>query len=146
MTHSTRFKEGQRGREYAVRVHGGPGRSRTQAYKTECSARRKAAPCVGECLCSRVFRVSGQPVPTVRPAFVRQGFLWLQRSSGCGPRRFGSDISHRSDHRPATLVGTVTDSTGAVVPSARVAVVNKETAFRSETLTTPDRGITLSPT
>src|SRR2546427_12795421 len=35
----------------------------------------------------------------------------------------------------ATLVGTVTDTTGAVAPSARVTVVNIETAFRSETQT-----------
>ena len=33
----------------------------------------------------------------------------------------------------ATLVGTITDSSGARVPAARVAVVNVETSFRSET-------------
>src|SRR5712692_8785466 len=37
----------------------------------------------------------------------------------------------------ATLVGTVTDSSGAVVPAAQVTVVNVETAFRSETQTGP---------
>ena len=35
----------------------------------------------------------------------------------------------------ATLVGTVTDGTGAVAPAARVTVVNIETSFRSETQT-----------
>jgi len=43
----------------------------------------------------------------------------------------------------ATLVGTVTDSTGAVVPAAKVAVVNKETSFRSETLTTAEGNYTV---
>jgi len=38
----------------------------------------------------------------------------------------------------ATLVGTVTDATGAVAPAARVTVVNIETAFRSETQTGPE--------
>src|SRR5882724_8889432 len=35
----------------------------------------------------------------------------------------------------ATLVGTVKDSTGAVVPGASVTVVNSQTSFRSETTT-----------
>ena len=35
----------------------------------------------------------------------------------------------------ATLVGAVRDSTGAVVPGAKVTVINTETAFRSETIT-----------
>src|SRR5438128_879249 len=35
----------------------------------------------------------------------------------------------------ATLVGTVTDTTGSVVPGAKVTVVNSETLFRSETTT-----------
>lgn len=35
----------------------------------------------------------------------------------------------------ATLVGTITDSTGARVPAAKVAVVNVETSFRSATQT-----------
>jgi len=35
----------------------------------------------------------------------------------------------------ATLVGTVTDATGAVVAAARVTVVNVETSFRSEAVT-----------
>src|SRR5260370_16239248 len=38
----------------------------------------------------------------------------------------------------ATLVGTVTDSSGAFVPAAQVAVVNVETSFRSETQTSPE--------
>src|SRR5438874_3878444 len=38
----------------------------------------------------------------------------------------------------ATLVGTVTDSTGAVLPGAKVSVVNIETSFRSETQTGPE--------
>lgn len=38
----------------------------------------------------------------------------------------------------ATLVGTVTDSTGAVAPAARVTIVNIETSFRSETQTGPE--------
>jgi hypothetical protein len=38
----------------------------------------------------------------------------------------------------ATLVGSVTDTTGAVVPAARVTVVNTETSFRSETQTSPE--------
>jgi hypothetical protein len=35
----------------------------------------------------------------------------------------------------ATLVGAVRDATGAVVPAAKVTVVNTETSFRSETVT-----------
>src|SRR5437879_1602761 len=38
----------------------------------------------------------------------------------------------------ATLVGAVTDSTGAVVPGAKVSVVNSGTAFLSETTTSAD--------
>src|SRR5438046_6236554 len=38
----------------------------------------------------------------------------------------------------ATLVGAVRDSTGAVVPGAKVTVINTETAFRSETVTSSD--------
>jgi hypothetical protein len=38
----------------------------------------------------------------------------------------------------ATLVGTITDSTQAVVPGARVTVVNPETSFRSETQSGPE--------
>jgi len=38
----------------------------------------------------------------------------------------------------ATLVGTVTDTSGAVVPGANVIVVNIETSFRSATLTSPE--------
>ena len=38
----------------------------------------------------------------------------------------------------ATLVGTITDTTGAVLPAAKVTVVNVETSFRSETQTSPD--------
>src|SRR5215475_5212310 len=34
-----------------------------------------------------------------------------------------------------TLVGTVTDSSGAIMPGARVTVVNSATAFTSDTLT-----------
>ncbi len=40
----------------------------------------------------------------------------------------------------ATLVGTVKDSTGAVVASAKVSVVNTGTAFLSETTTAADGG------
>lgn len=39
-----------------------------------------------------------------------------------------------------TLVGTVTDSTGAVVVGAKVTVVNTETAFVSETVTSQEGG------
>src|SRR5450759_4598161 len=35
----------------------------------------------------------------------------------------------------STLVGTIRDSTGATIPSAKVVVVNPETSFRSETTT-----------
>src|SRR5258708_27190017 len=38
----------------------------------------------------------------------------------------------------ATLVGTITDTTGAVLPAANVSVVNIETSFRSETQTSPE--------
>src|SRR5262249_50183397 len=38
----------------------------------------------------------------------------------------------------ATLVGSVRDSTGAVVPGAKVTVVNTETSFLSETTTSAD--------
>jgi len=38
----------------------------------------------------------------------------------------------------ATLVGTITDSTGAVLPGVKVSVVNTETSFRSETQTSPE--------
>ena len=38
----------------------------------------------------------------------------------------------------ATLVGSVRDSTGAVIPGAKVAVVNTETSFRSETVTSAE--------
>ena len=38
----------------------------------------------------------------------------------------------------ATLVGSVSDTTGAVVPQVKVTVVNTETSFRSETLTNAD--------
>ena len=40
----------------------------------------------------------------------------------------------------ATLVGTVTDSSGLVIPGAKVTVVNTETAFRSETVTSSEGG------
>lgn len=40
----------------------------------------------------------------------------------------------------ATLVGTVKDSTGAVVAGAKVSVVNTGTAFLSETTTVADGG------
>src|SRR6516225_8029630 len=43
----------------------------------------------------------------------------------------------------ATLVGTVRDASGSSVPSARVSVVNTETAFRSETLSGPDGDYTV---
>src|ERR1035441_293030 len=43
----------------------------------------------------------------------------------------------------STLVGTVRDSTGAVVPSTKVTVVNTETSFRSETLTNPEGNYTV---
>src|SRR5689334_11929503 len=35
----------------------------------------------------------------------------------------------------AAVVGTVTDATGAVIPGAKVTVVNTETAFKSDTIT-----------
>src|SRR6266576_2901733 len=38
----------------------------------------------------------------------------------------------------ATLVGTVTDTTGAILPGAKVTVVNVGTAFQSETQTGPE--------
>src|SRR3954463_14564819 len=38
----------------------------------------------------------------------------------------------------ATLVGTISDATGAVLPGAKVAVVNTGTSFRSETQTSPE--------
>ena len=38
----------------------------------------------------------------------------------------------------ATLVGTVRDSSGAVVPAVKVSVVNSETSFRSETTTSAE--------
>jgi hypothetical protein len=38
----------------------------------------------------------------------------------------------------ATLVGAITDSSGAVLPGAKVIVINIETLFRSETQTSPE--------
>jgi len=38
----------------------------------------------------------------------------------------------------ATLVGTVTDSSGSVVAAAKVSIVNLATSFRSETLTSSE--------
>src|SRR6266446_9805548 len=38
----------------------------------------------------------------------------------------------------ATLVGTITDTTGAVLPAASVSVLNIETSFRSETQASPE--------
>src|SRR5437763_17035652 len=38
----------------------------------------------------------------------------------------------------ATILGTVTDTTGAVVPGAKVTVVNKETNFHFEGVTNQD--------
>ena len=38
----------------------------------------------------------------------------------------------------ATITGVVTDSTGANIPGAKVTVVNVETSFNSETVTTPE--------
>src|SRR5690349_17643559 len=38
----------------------------------------------------------------------------------------------------ATLVGNVTDSSGAIITTAKVSVVNPETATSTETLTTPE--------
>ena len=43
----------------------------------------------------------------------------------------------------ATLVGTVTDPSGSAVPRVRVAVVNADTSFRSETTTGPDGNYTI---
>src|ERR1700693_4491673 len=42
-----------------------------------------------------------------------------------------------------TLVGTVTDSTGAIVSSARISIVNSETAFVSNTVTSAEGGYTI---
>src|SRR5437899_1883711 len=38
----------------------------------------------------------------------------------------------------ATLLGTVSDSTGAIISSAKVSVINLETSFASETSTTTE--------
>ena len=38
----------------------------------------------------------------------------------------------------ATIVGTVTDTTGAVIPGAKVVVVNTETGFKFDGLTNSD--------
>jgi Carboxypeptidase regulatory-like domain/TonB dependent receptor len=43
----------------------------------------------------------------------------------------------------ATLVGTVTDSTGSAIPGAKITVVNSDTAFRSETVTGTDGSYTV---
>ena len=43
----------------------------------------------------------------------------------------------------ATLVGTVTDSTGALVPGAKVVVVHTGTSFRSETTTSAEGNYTI---
>src|SRR5262245_17091901 len=40
----------------------------------------------------------------------------------------------------ATLVGTVTDTSGAVIPAAKLTVVNTETSFLSETKTSAEGG------
>src|SRR5438046_343859 len=42
--------------------------------------------------------------------------------------------------QPAKLLGAVTDSSGAIVPGARVTVVNSETSFLSETKTSAEGG------
>ena len=42
-----------------------------------------------------------------------------------------------------TLVGTVTDTTGAVVSSARISIVNSDTAFVSNTVTSSEGGYTV---
>ncbi len=46
---------------------------------------------------------------------------------------FSVNIASAQQTGSATLVGTITDSTGARVPGAQVAVVNVDMAFRSET-------------
>ena len=38
----------------------------------------------------------------------------------------------------ATVVGRITDSSGSTIPGAKVTVVNVDTAFASETITTAD--------
>ena len=43
-----------------------------------------------------------------------------------------------------TITGTVIDSSGAVIPGAKVVIVNNETQLRSETITTPTGNYTLA--
>ena len=50
---------------------------------------------------------------------------------------FGS-LAFGQAARTATVVGTVTDSTGAVVPDAKVTLTNKDTAFVSNGVTQSD--------
>ena len=62
------------------------------------------------------------------PSFVR---LWLAAFAFAG-------VTLAQTTGAGTLVGTVTDSTGAVVVGARLTVVNLDTAFHSETTTNSD--------
>ncbi|PYT20220.1 MAG: hypothetical protein DMG57_42865 [Acidobacteria bacterium] len=49
-----------------------------------------------------------------------------------------TSFAHAQTTGAATIVGTVTDTTGAIIPGAKVKVINTETGFHFEGVTNND--------